>query len=316
MAQHRTQARTDVPGARLLDPLVLSRIDNLELLARTVVDGFLHGLHGSPYLGLSMEFAEHRAYMQGDDIRKIDWRLFARTDRHYVKQYEAETNANFLVLLDVSKSMSYGSGPPGSVVTKLDYARFLAASLTYLSRRQRDRVGLYAFDSEVVEHVRPSVRHLDQVLHALERVVPGRPGALAAPLFTAASTLHRSSILALISDFYEDPQAIVEAIRPLAGQRHDVIVFHVLDPAELDFPFDKPASFEDLETGDRFPVVPDKLREGYRQVMREHIAEVERKVIGLGAHYVLIDTSKPLDVALFRYLLARQKAAQRGRGVA
>jgi uncharacterized protein (DUF58 family) len=250
--------------------------------------------------------------MQGDDIRKIDWRLFARTDRHYVKQYEAETNANFLVLLDISKSMSYGSGP----VTKHDYARFLAASLTYLSRRQRDRVGLYAFDTEVVEHVRPSVRHLDQVLHALERVVPGRPGALAAPLFTAASTLHRSSILALISDFYEDPQAIVEAIRPLSGQRHDVIVFHVLDPAELEFPFDKPASFEDLESGDRFPVVPDKLREGYREVMREHIAEVERKVIGQGAHYVLLDTSKPLDVALFRYLLARQKAAQRGRGVA
>jgi uncharacterized protein (DUF58 family) len=312
MAQHRTQAHSDVPGARFLDPLVLSRIGNLELLARTVVDGFLHGLHGSPYLGLSMEFAEHRAYMQGDDIRKIDWRLFARTDRHYVKQYEAETNANFLVLLDISKSMSYGSGP----VTKLDYARYLAASLAYLSRGQRDRVGLYAFDTEVIEHVRPSVRHLDQVLHALERIVPGRPGALAAPLFTAASTLHRSSILALISDFYEDPQAIVEAIRPLAGQRHDVIVFHVLDPAELDFPFEKPASFEDLESGDRFPVVPDKLRDGYREVIREHIAEVERRVIGQGAHYVLLDTSKPLDVALFRYLLARQKAAQRGRGVA
>src|SRR5688500_5150158 len=205
---HRTQAHTDTPGARFLDPQVLARIDNLELLARTVVDGFLHGLHKSPYMGLSMEFAEHRAYMPGDDIRKIDWRLFARTDRHYVKQYEAETNAKFTVLLDVSRSMSYGSGP----VTKLDYARFLAASLSYLSRGQRDRVGLYAFDSEVIEHVRPSVRHLDQVLHALERVVPGRPGSLAAPLFTAASTLHRSSILALISDFYEDPQAIVEAI--------------------------------------------------------------------------------------------------------
>ena len=312
MAQHRTQAHTDVPGARLLDPLVLSRIGNLELLSRTVVDGFLHGLHGSPYLGLSMEFAEHRAYMQGDDIRKIDWRLFARTDRHYVKQYEAETNANFVVLLDISKSMSYGSGP----VTKLDYARYLAASLAYLSRGQRDRVGLYAFDSEVVEHVRPSVRHLDQVLHALERVVPGRPGALGPPLFTVASTFRRRGILVLISDFYEDPQAIVEAIRPLSGQRHDVIVFHVLDPAELEFPFDKPASFEDLESGDRFPVVPDKLRDGYKEVIREHIAEVERKVIGQGAHYVQLDTSKPLDVALFKYLLARQKAAQRGRGVA
>ena len=312
MPHHRSEAYSDAPGARFLDPLTLARIDNLELLARTVIEGFLQGLHGSPYLGLSMEFAEHRAYMQGDDIRKIDWRLFARTDRHYVKQYEAETNANFLTLLDVSKSMSYGSGP----VTKLDYARFLAAALTYFSKRQRDRVGLYAFDSEIVEHVRPSVRHLDQVLHALERSVPGRPGSLAAPLFTVASTLHRRGILALISDFYEEPDKIVEALRPLAGQRHDLIVFHVLDPAELDFPFDKPASFEDLETGDRFPVVPDKLRAGYREMMRAHIAEVERKVIGQGAHYTLLDTSKPLDVALFRYLLARQKAAQRGRGVA
>ena len=304
MTHHRAQAHTDTPGGRFLDPKVLARIDSLDLLARTVVDGFLHGLHSSPYLGLSMEFAEHRAYMPGDDIRKIDWRLFARTDRHYVKQYEAETNANFSVLLDVSKSMSYSSGG----VSKLDYARFLAAALTYFSRRQRDRVGLYAFDSEVVEHVRPSVRHLDQVLHALERVDPGRPGALGPSLFTVASTFRRKGILALISDFYESPDAIVDAMRPLSGGKHDLIVFHVLDPAELEFPFEKPASFEDLESGERFPVVPEKLRDGYRQVVREHVAEVQRRVLGQGAEYTLLDTSQPLDLALFRYLLARQKA--------
>lgn len=304
MTQHRAQAHTDTPGGRFLDPRVLARIDSLDLLARTVVDGFLHGLHSSPHLGLSMEFAEHRSYMPGDDIRKIDWRLFARTDRHYVKQYEAETNANFSVLLDVSRSMSYGSG----TVTKLDYACFLAAALTYFSRRQRDRVGLYTFDSEVVEHVRPSVRQLDQVLHALERVHPGRPGALGPSLFTVASTFRRKGILALISDFYEPPDAVVDALRPLSGSKHDLIVFHVLDPAELEFPFDKPASFEDLETGERFPVVPEKLREGYRAVVREHVAEVQRRVLGLGAEYTLLDTSQPLDLALFRYLLARQKA--------
>ena len=304
MTHHRAQAHTDTPGGRFLDPKVLARIDSLDLLARTVVDGFLHGLHSSPYLGLSMEFAEHRAYMPGDDIRKIDWRLFARTDRHYVKQYEAETNANFSVLLDVSKSMSYGSG----AITKLDYARFLAAALTYFSRRQRDRVGLYTFDSEVVEHVRPSVRHLDQVLHALERVNPGRPGALGPSLFTVASTFRRKGILALISDFYESPDAVVDALRPLAGRKHDLIVFHILDPAELEVPFDKPASFEDLESGERFPVVPEKLREGYREVVREHVAEIQRRVLGQGAEYTMIDTSQPLDVALFRYLLARQKA--------
>ena len=258
-------------------------------------------------MGLSMEFAEHRPYMPGDDIRKIDWRLFARTDRHYVKQYEAETNVNFSVLLDVSRSMSYGSGS----VTKLDYARFLAASLAYFSRRQRDRVGLYTFDSEVVEHVRPSVRHLDQVLHALERVETGRPGSLGPSLFTVASTFRRRGILALISDFYEEPDSLVEALRPLSGGNHDLIVFHVLDPAELTFPFEKPASFEDLETGERFPVVPEKLREGYRKILGDHVAEVERKVVGHGADYTLLDTSQPLDLALFRYLLSRQQAHTR-----
>ncbi len=301
---HRAQAHTDTPGARFLDPLVLARIDNLDLLARTVVDGFLHGLHKSPYMGLSMEFAEHRPYMAGDDIRKIDWRLFARTDRHYVKQYEAETNANFSMLLDVSKSMSYGSGS----ITKLDYARFLAAALGYFSQRQRDRVGLYTFDSEVVEHVRPSVRHLDQVLHALERARPGRPGALGPSLYTVASTFRRRGILVLISDFYESPDKIVEALRPLSGGKHDLIVFHVLDPHEIDFPFTTPSTFEDMETGEQFPVVPEKLRDRYREAMQEHIREVERRVVGQGAEYTLLNTSQPLDHALFRYLLARQKA--------
>jgi uncharacterized protein (DUF58 family) len=301
---HRTQAHTDAPGARFLDPLVLARIDNLDLLARTVVDGFLHGLHKSPYMGLSMEFAEHRAYMPGDDIRKIDWRLFARTDRHYVKQYEAETNANFAILLDVSKSMSYGSGP----VSKLDYARYLAACLAYFSRRQRDRVGLYTFDSEVIAHVRPSVRHLDRLLHELERADPGRPGALGPSLYTVASTFRRRGIVALISDFYEPPDKIVEALRPLAGMKHDLIVFHVLDAHELDFPFTAPSTFEDLETGEKFPVVPEKMRDNYREVMRAHVKEVERRITGQGAEYALLNTSEPLDLALFKYLLARQKA--------
>jgi uncharacterized protein (DUF58 family) len=169
-------------------------------------------------------------------------------------------------------------------------------------------VGLYTFDSEVVEHVRPSVRHLDQILHALERVEPGRPGALKPSLFTVASTFRRRGILALISDFYESPEAIFDAMRPLAGGRHDIIVFHVLDPHELDFPFETPASFQDMETGELYPVVPERLRDGYRELMREHVAEVERRVRGQGAEYTLLNTSQPLDLALFRYLLARQKA--------
>ena len=158
-----TKARAPATGARFIDPKVLARIDNLELVARTVVDGFISGLHRSPYLGLSIDFAEHRAYMPGDDIRRIDWRVFGRTDRFYVKEFEADTNANFSVVLDISRSMEFGNAG----LTKLEYAKFLAASLTYLSNRQRDRVGLVTFDTDIVDIVPPSAKHLEVVLHTL-----------------------------------------------------------------------------------------------------------------------------------------------------
>lgn len=303
--QHRARARAGSPGARYLDPAVLARIDNLDLLARTVVDGFLHGLHRSPYLGLSMEFAEHRAYMPGDDIRRIDWRLFARTDRHYVKQYEAETNANVAVALDVSRSMGWGSGE----VTKLDYARYLAACLTYFSRRQRDRVGLYTFDHEIVGHVPPSVRHMDQILHTLDRAEAGRFGALATPLLRVAETFRRRGILSVVSDLYEEPEAVLAALRPVLGRRHDVVVFHVLDPAELDFPYEAAGAFEDLETGEQMPVVPAKLRDEYRERVRAHSERLSSLLTGARTDYVLLRTDQPLDLALFRYLLARERAA-------
>ena len=164
------------------------------------MDGFLNGLHRSIYLGLSLDFAEHRPYMPGDDIRRIDWRLFGRTDRHYIKLFEAETNANFIVLLDVSRSMSYGSHS----VTKLDYARYLAACLTYFSRQQRDRVGLITFDDDVVDYIPPSARNLDLCLHTLHRAEARRPGELSKPLLKAMESLRRKGILVLISDFYQD----------------------------------------------------------------------------------------------------------------
>src|SRR6185295_281580 len=169
-----TVETSGIPGARFLDPLTLSRIDNLELLARTVVEGFLNGLHHSPYLGLSVDFAEHRPYMPGDDIRRIDWKLWARTDRHYVKEFEADTNANFSVIHDVSSSMNYGSGS----VTKLEYAKYLSACLAWFSRKQRDRVGLVTFDSDIVDRVPPSAKNLNVVLHMLDRMKPGTKGNL------------------------------------------------------------------------------------------------------------------------------------------
>lgn len=303
MASVSSSART---GAQLLLPEVLARIDNLELLARTVVEGFLNGLHRSIYLGLSLDFAEHRPYMPGDDIRRMDWRLFGRTDRHYIKLFEAETNANFVVLLDVSRSMAYGS----HAVTKLDYARYLAACLTYFARRQRDRVGIITFDDDVVERVPPSARNLDLCLHTLHRAEAGRPGELGRPLLKATESLRRKGILALISDFYEDAESVLSAVRLLQGPGHDVMVFHLLDPAELELPFEGVSDFRDMESGERIPVVPAKVREGYRVLLAAHTAELRDRFTAAGVDYALLDTSGPLDQALFRFLLHREKRSR------
>ena len=197
MARARAQASAR-GGTQFLDPAVLARISNLELLSRTVVDGFLTGLHRSPYLGFSTDFAEHRQYMPGDDVRRIDWKLFARSDRHYIKLFEAETNTNFMVLLDVSASMSYGSHE----VTKLDYARYLAACLTFFSHQQRDRVGLVTFDQEIVKYVPPSMKRMDTILHVLDQAEAGRAGSLKEPAIQMAELLGRKGIVVVISDFY------------------------------------------------------------------------------------------------------------------
>jgi len=286
---------------------VLARIDNLELLARTVVEGFLNGLHRSIYLGLSLDFAEHRPYMPGDDIRRIDWRLYGRTDRHYIKLFEAETNANFAVLLDVSRSMGYGTGD----VTKLDYARWLGACLTYFSRRQRDRVGLITFDDDVVDYIPPSARNLDLCLHTLARAQASGRGELGPPLSKAVESLRRKGILVLVSDFYQDPEEVMDAVRLLQSPGHDIIVFHVLDPAELEFPFEGASNFQDMETGEDLPLVPGKVREGYRGLMAAHLAELKDRFTSAQVDYAVVDTSKPLDQALFHLLLHREKRSRR-----
>jgi uncharacterized protein (DUF58 family) len=301
-----TRPRHSAAGTQFLDPAVLGRIGNLELLARTVVDGFLTGLHRSPYLGFSMDFAEHRPYMPGDDIRRIDWKLYARTDRHYIKLFEADTNANFSVLLDLSASMSYGSHS----LTKLDYARYLAACLTYFSNKQRDRVGLVTFDHEVVDYVPPSMKHLDTILHTLDRVTAGRPGSLAEPILRITEMLSRKGILVVISDFYEEPDAVLSALGPLRARGHDVIVFHVMDPFELEFPFQEASGFEDLETGEQIPVIPGKLRSDYLAMVNAHLTALEKRFTDNQIDYRLLDTSKPLDAALFEYLLSRERLSK------
>ena len=302
---------TAAPGARFLDPKALARIDDLELLARTVVEGFINGLHRSPYLGQSVDFAEHRAYMPGDDIRRVDWRLFARTDRFYVKEFEADSNSNFMVLLDVSRSMRFSSHG----VSKLDYGRMLAACLTHFAHRQRDRVGLVTFDEDVVDFVPPSAKHRDAVLHALDRLEgPGRPGRLAGPLLKAAESSRRRGMLAVISDLYEDPADVLKAARQLAWRGSDVMVFHVLDPAERHFPYEESATWVDAESGEKMPVIPSYVRDEYRRLVGEHVEALGRRLGESRIDYALLDTATPLDEALFHYLSRRERLGKVRRG--
>ena len=236
---------THTPGARFIDPQVLTRLSSLELIAKTVVSGFINGLHRAPYLGLSSDFAEHRAYTPGDDVRRIDWRVYGRTDRLFLREFQAETNTNLSIALDISKSMDFHSGG----ISKLDYGRFLAASLGYLSLQQRDRVGLITFDEDVVAMVPASIKHFDRVLHALETATPVRAGGFEKPLATIARTLGKRGIVAVISDLYVEPKVLLDSLAELRYRGHDVLVFHILDADEVALPDTGARPFEDMESG-------------------------------------------------------------------
>jgi uncharacterized protein (DUF58 family) len=310
-----TSVAPDQKQQSFLDPSVLARIGNLELLAKIVVEGFINGLHRSPHLGASTDFAEHRAYMPGDDIRRIDWKLFARSDRHYIKEYEADTNTNFNVILDVSPSMRYGANAETGHVSKLTYGCYLAACLTYFSSLQRDRVGLATIDTDIVEYVPPSAKHLQLILHTLDRIeknardartAPGK-STLLAPLRKLSETTRRRSIILLISDLYEDPDAVVDALAHIRGRGNDVMVFHLLDHHEIEFSFSDSTNFVDMETGEKMPVIPEYLRKQYKEIVAEHSRALAKRIGETRADYALFDTTKPLDRALFTYLMSRQR---------
>jgi uncharacterized protein (DUF58 family) len=284
--------------AAFLDPLLLARIGDLALLARTVVDGFMAGLHRSARKGMSIDFAEHRPYQPGDDLRRIDWRAYARTDRLYVKEYEADTNAGLIVALDVSGSMDFGTVP----VTKFQYGRMLGAAMAWLSQRQGDRVGLAVLREGAAEWIPPSTRHLDLMLHTLGRTTPGGASALPAALERLAQAASRAGIVALISDCYEDPAALGRAVGTVRARGHDVLLFHLIDPGERDFPFTGATTFEDAETGERLPLRPEQLAERYRALHAAHCAAVRAAVVATGADYVPVVTDRPLDHALYAYL--------------
>ena len=288
---------------RFLDPAVLGRLAGLDLIAKTVVDGFIAGLHRSPDFGFSQEFAEYRAYNPGDDLRHVDWNVFARTERMYLKRYRGETNCQVNVLLDTSGSMKFSSHS----VEKLEFAKFLAASVLYLAHLQRDAAGLIVFDEQVRNFVPPSTRQgqLHRLLHGIEQAEAGTRTEFTSPFAHLMDFLRRRGVVVVISDFWEQPEKIVETMAPLRFKGNEMILFHVLDPEEIKPKLRHPVLLRDLETGQQMEVTPDYANKEYRQKMQAHLTDMAKRVKGAGMDYFLTDTSRPLDEALREYLALR-----------
>jgi len=309
-----------------LDPAVLASISNLELRARFAVEGFITGLHRSPFRGFSVEFSEYRRYQPGDDIRHIDWKLFARSGQHYIRQYEEETNVRCYILMDCSASMGYGSGS----VTKLEYAKTLASALAYFMTNQRDAVGLITFDHRVLDYLPSRYRqgHLMEILRTLANSRLGERTDLSRPVSDLAFSFQKKGLIIFISDLLDgasdnppdnppdnpidsradEPDAIVKGLQQLRFKGNDVIVFHTMDDAELNFPFDRYAEFEDLESRERLKAAPHAVRKAYLEEVENFCGFYRRKCRGSGIDYTLLNTSEPLGTALSAYLTKRAKS--------
>ena len=291
---------------RFLDPAVIARLGTMELKARTVVEGFLAGLHRSPYKGFSVEFAEYRQYLPGDDLSTLDWKVYARSDRHYVKKFEEETNLEGHLLLDTSASMAYRGA---AAMSKLEYGSVLAASLAFLMNRQRDATGLIAFDDRIRFRLPAGSRsgHLHALMVALEKMQPGSRSDVGYPLQQLAEALVKRSLVVLISDLLDDPEPVVRGLRHLKFRGADVIVFQVLDPNELTFPFQGPSKFRDIESGQEVVAEPAAIRKAYLRELAGLTLRLDRELRGVGIDFVQLDTAQPLDFALLAYLATRQR---------
>jgi uncharacterized protein (DUF58 family) len=327
-----TYLRKKTQVSRFLDPAVVSRLGNMDLKARLIVEGYIAGLHRSPYHGFSVEFAEYRQYMQGDNIKTIDWKVFGKTDRSYVKLFEEETNLIGTILLDKSGSMGFpsaeearerergerrrrhrnrseGEGEAGPPLTKLNYGSMLAASLAYIMIRQQDAVGLCLFDDEVrtmIPH-RSVRKQLFHILQNLEAVSPGRKTSVSPALHEIAERMKRRGLMILISDMMDNPDAIIDGLKHFRHRQHEVIVFHVLDPREVDLDYKDEVEFEDLESGRRLRLEPAFLREQYSQDVAGWIDRLNRNCRNHQIDYNLLRTDTPYDQALTAFLGKRQR---------
>jgi uncharacterized protein (DUF58 family) len=301
--------RRQASGASLVDPAALMRIKSLQVRARVAVEGFIKGIHRSPYHGFSVEFTEYREYSPGDDPRYLDWKLFARSDRYYVKRFEDETNVRCHLVVDASRSMGYGSGP----YRKIDYARTAAATIAYFLNAQRDAVGLVSFEDRITDYLPPRHRpgHFRRLIGLLEREPEGRATDLAGPLERVAATVRKRGLVVLISDMLAPADAIRTGLGCLAARGHDVVVLRTLDPAETGFAFEAPAMFIDLESGRELYVDPEGAKAEYLRRFSAHAASVERSCIELGVEFATIGIDWPLERVLFDLLRARMRLGRR-----
>lgn len=296
---------SDAERRRLLDAAVVAKLGRMDVRARTVVEGFVAGLHKSPYKGFSVEFAEHRQYMPGDPLKTVDWKVYGKSDRFYVKEFEEETNLRAHLVVDGSASMAFASGE----VSKFDYARYLAAALSWLMIRQQDSVGLLLFDSDIRRFIpaRSASKHLRVLLEELENAKPASTTGLANTLHKLAERVTRRGLVVLISDLFDDQAAVLRALKHFRHKRNEVVVFHVLDAAERTFDFPREAIFEDMETKDRMLVRPWELKADYRKAVAAWIDSTRRGCREIGVDYVSMNTETPFDTALMAYLEKRSR---------
>jgi uncharacterized protein (DUF58 family) len=305
-------ARAD---ASAIDLRTLMRIKSLQVRARVAIEGFIKGIHRSPYHGFSVEFTEYREYSPGDDPRYLDWKLFARSDRYYVKRFEDETNLRCYLVVDTSRSMGYRSG----AYSKSEYARTAAATIAYFLAMQRDAVGVLLFEDRITEYLPARYRpgHLRRLMAALEREPAGRATDLVNPLEEIAATVRKRGLIILISDLLAPTESLQARLGYLRSRGHDVVVLRILDPAEVDFPFTVPAMFHDVESGQEIYVDPSAARQEYLRRFGAHASEIERSCLDLGIDYESITTDRPLELVLYNLLKARMRRGRRpGRRVA
>ena len=291
---------------KYLQPDVVAKLANVELVARLVVEGFITGLHKSPYHGFSVEFAEHRQYMPGDEIRHIDWKIFGKTDRYYIKQFEEETNLKSYIIVDASRSMGFSSE---GRLSKLDYASYVTAALAQLMVQQRDAVGLTLYDEKIRVHMPPHATksYLREIMRQLETMQPGNKTGTANSLHEIAERIKRRGLVIILSDLFDKPAEVMSALRHFRHKKNEVIVMQVLDPLERSFAFGRDAVFKDLETAEELITQPVHIQKAYQEGMKEFLDSYKRSCRENNIDYVLLDTSTPFDVALFEYLHKRQR---------